>query len=287
MNRCFAIAAPFAMSVIVALPSLAQDIRPQSKDVPEPQAQYSPFVNDHFPQNVYFGDTHLHSSWSTDAGMAGATLGPDEAYRFSRGEEVTSHAGLRVKLTRPLDFIVLADHAENFGLADFIRRSDPVLMKSETGKRWHDMVKAGDGYDAFLEWIAVSSEGRDAIDNPEMNRVAWEAATANAEKYDRPGVFTAFIGFEWTSMPDGNNIHRVVVFRDGKDRADQVVPFSAYDSEDPEDLWTYMESVRREHTRQTLGHTAQRQSLQRHHVRRRHHVGQTAEPGVHRQARRA
>ena len=100
----------------------AQDINPPRDHVEKPKAEYSPYVDDFFPQRVYFGDTHLHTSWSTDAGMAGATLGPDVAYKISRGEEVKSHLGWRVKLIRPLDFVVVADHAENLGLADFIRR---------------------------------------------------------------------------------------------------------------------------------------------------------------------
>ncbi len=220
--------------------ALAQDIRPAREDFEAPAEEFSPFVDDHFPTRVLFGDTHLHTSWSGDAGMAGATLGPDEAYRFTMGQEVTSHLGLRAKLHRPLDFLVIADHAENFGLPDFIQRSDPLLLKNPLGKRWHDMIKGGQGYDVFIEFITAIGTGEDPIDDPAMIATAWERATANAERYNAPGRFTAFIGFEWTTHPDGNNIHRVVVFRDGKDRADTVVPFSAFDSEDPEDLWAYM-----------------------------------------------
>ena len=112
---------------------LAQDLRPPREDFEAPPEEFSPFVDDHFPTRVLFGDTHLHTSWSGDAGMAGATLGPDEAYRFTMGEEVTSHLGLRVKLHRPLDFLVIADHAENFWLADFIRHSDPLVLKNRSG----------------------------------------------------------------------------------------------------------------------------------------------------------
>ncbi len=222
--------------------ALAQDLVPDADKFEPPESEFSPFVDDYFPTRVLFGDTHLHTSWSGDAGMAGATLGPDEAYRFSRGQEVISHLGRRVKLHRPLDFLVIADHAENFGLADFIRRSDPLLLKNPTGKRWHDMMRGGQGYEAFLEFIAAIGTGEDPIGDPGMIASAWQNATANAEEYNEPGVFTAFIGFEWTTHPDGNNIHRVVVFRDGKSRADTVVPFSAFDSEDVEDLWTYMDA---------------------------------------------
>ncbi|MEM1130117.1 MAG: DUF3604 domain-containing protein [Pseudomonadota bacterium] len=241
MRRIAQITGVYGLAALAGFPALAQDLRITEDEYEAPSSEYSPFVDDHFPTNVYFGDTHLHSSWSTDAGMAGATLDPDDAYRFSRGEEVTSHTGKRVKLVRPLDFIVLADHAENFGLADYIRRDDPVVQETEKGREWSAMVKSGDGYNAFLDWLRLTAEGVDGIANPKMQRGAWERATENAERYNDPGVFTAFIGFEWTSQPGGNNLHRVVIFRDDKEKADNVVPFSAYDSDDPEALWDYME----------------------------------------------
>lgn len=218
--------------------AFAYDIHPQKDDVPGPKKEYSPYAGDHFPNRVLFGDTHLHSSWSTDAGMAGATLGPDVAYRVSRGEAVTSHLGWKVKLVRPLDFIVLADHAENLGLADFIQRSDPILLANETGKKWYDMVKAGDGYNAFLEWL--QADNKDMINEPRMMESAWALGIENADKYYQPGAFTTIHGFEWTSHPGGNNMHRVVMFRDGADRTSKILPFSQYDSVDPEDLWQYM-----------------------------------------------
>ena len=218
----------------------AQDLLPPKDIVPAPKAEYSPYAGDHFPNQVLFGDTHLHSSWSADSGMAGGVLDQDAGYRVSRGEEVTSALGWRVKLVRPLDFIVMADHAENLGLADFIRRSDPMILANETGKRWHDMVKSGNGYDAFLEWLRANDT--DLIDEPKILATAWDGATTNADKYYLPGTFTTFHGFEWTSHPGGNNMHRVVIFRDGKDRTSQVLPYSQYDSTNPEDLWDYMAS---------------------------------------------
>ena len=218
--------------------AFAQDIIPEREDVKPAKKEYSPYVEEHFPNRVYFGDTHLHTSWSTDAGLVGATLGPDTAYRVSRGEVVTSHLGWKVKLKRPLDFLVVADHAENLGLADFIRRSDPILLANETGKRWHDLNKAGKGYDAFMEWLRAGN--KDMIDEPRMMRAVWARVVENADKYYQPGVFTTFHGFEWTSHPGGNNMHRVVIFRDGGDRTSQILPFSQYDSVDAEDLWKYM-----------------------------------------------
>ncbi len=225
-------------AVVLPMVVQANDFMPARKDVKGPKKEYSPYADDHYPMNVYFGDTHLHTSWSTDAGMGGATLGPDAAYRVSQGETVISHTGWKVKLIRPLDFVVIADHAENLGIADFIRRSDPILLANKTGKRWHDMNKAGKGYDAFIEWIQAGNT--DMINEPRMMQAVWAEVVVNAEKYYKPGVFTTFHGFEWTSHPDGNNMHRVVIFKDGIDKTSQVLPYSQFDSVDAEDLWKYM-----------------------------------------------
>ena len=218
---------------------------PILSNVPLPhdkEATYSPYPAKTFPDRVYFGDTHLHTSYSTDAGLVGAVVGPEEAYRFARGEEVKSNHGQPVKLQRPLDFLVIADHAENLGLAPMIAQSDPALLKNAWGKKVHDLVKAGKGPDAFNMWLAAMQ----ALDDPfagqteALARPAWQRLTAAAEKYNDPGRFTSIIGFEWTSGPNGDNLHRNVLFRDGKDKADQVIPLSYYDTGDPEELWKWM-----------------------------------------------
>ena len=237
--------------LMVSLPSYSEGLHLNKELQQSPKEEYSPYAEDYFPTNVYFGDTHLHTWLSVDAGMAGATLGPDDAYRISRGEQVTSQLGWKVKLIRPLDFVVVADHAENLGLADFIRRSDPLVLANETGKKWHDMNKAGNGYDAYLEWMRADNV--DLIKEPKMLQTAWEAVTENADRYYQPGVFTTFHGYEWTSHPGGNNLHRVVIFRDGAERTRQVLPFSQYDSVDPEDLWKYMAAYQEKTGGQVLG----------------------------------
>ena len=247
----------------------AQDFGVSKQDYHQPSIPYSPFVNDHFPQNVYFGDTHLHTSWSADAGMGGTTLGPDDAYRVSRGERIESQAGGPFKLIRPLDFIVVADHAENIGLADYLTRGDPLVLQTETGRRWAKMMKEGNGYDAFIEWVAGNGRAEDQINNPSMMSSVWEKVIANAEKYYKPGVFTTFIAFEWTSGPGGNNLHRNVIFRDNADRAKHVLPFSTYDSDDPEDLWEYLANYEKRTGGKAFGHPSQWQPLQRNDV----HVG--------------
>ena len=225
----------------------AQNTPPQSLDAPPPTGKkidYSPYPKETFPNQVFFGDTHLHTSYSTDAGMIGNTLGPEDAYRFARGETVTSSTGLPARLRRPLDFLVVADHAENLGLAPAIAESNPELLQNEWGRMVHDFVKEGTvegvtkAYDA---WGAKMHERNDPLkEQTELSRTMWEKLTAAAEKYNQPDLFTALIGFEWTSGPNGNNLHRNVIFRDGKEKADQIIPLSQYDTQDPEELWQWM-----------------------------------------------
>ena len=222
-------------------------LNPEKKDVPETKKIYSPYVertavDKNFAEGLYWGDTHLHTGYSSDSGMIGNKLGPDEAYRFAKGEEVISSTGQRARLIRPLDFLVISDHAENLGLAPMIAESNPDLLKTEFGKKWHDMVKAGEGYEAFREWGTSIFEG-DRIKSKKMQRTVWDRQIEAAEKHNDPGRFTALIGFEWTSLNTKeapSNLHRVVIFKDDADKASRVLPYSAFDSQDPEDLWKYM-----------------------------------------------
>ncbi|MBT8352891.1 MAG: DUF3604 domain-containing protein [Desulfofustis sp.] len=224
-------------------------LNPGKKDIPEVKKVYSPYVertlrNRNFSEGVYWGDTHLHTRYSSDAGMIGNTLGPDEAYRFAKGDQVTSSTGQPTKLIRPLDYLVVSDHAEALGLAPFIAEGNPDLLATENGKRWYDMVNAGEGYEAFREWGAYMFKG-DPIKSPEMQRTVWDRQIEAADRHNEPGVFTALIGYEWTSLnteESPSNLHRVVIFKDNADKAGEVVPFSAYDSQDPEDLWDWMQS---------------------------------------------
>jgi len=224
-----------------------------AQDTPPPtdkKIEYSPYPSKTFPNRVYFGDTHLHTSYSTDAGMVGCILTPEDAYRISRGEVITSSHGLAVSLPRPLDFVVVTDHAENLGLSPAIAESNPELLSSVWGREIHDMVKLGtrEGMGmAFNKWAkAMMIDAKDPLkDFPEMGRTFWKRSTAAAEKYNEPGLFTAFIGFEWTSAPGGNNLHRNVIFRGGKANADKILPISTYDTQDPEKLWEWMADYER------------------------------------------
>ncbi len=241
-------AGPAAIALLAVLLGASPSHAEGTNNTPS-GSSYSPPAKPSRPDRVYFGETHLHTSYSTDAGMIGATLGPDEAYRFARGEQVLSNTGLPVRLRRPLDFLVIADHAENLGLAPAIATDNPSLLRSEWGRMVHGFVKQGTvegqgkAYDAWLERMNALDDPLAEL--PELTQTMWGNLTTAAETFNDPGLFTAFIGYEWTSMPGGNNLHRNVVFRDGKDRADQVVPMSQYDSTDPEALWAWMANYER------------------------------------------
>ncbi len=235
------------LALSAPLASAQTELIPDKADVPEPEKIYSPYVertvqDKNLAEGLYWGDTHLHTNYSTDSGMIGNKLSPDEAYRFAKGEEVLSSTGQRARLIRPLDFLVVSDHAENLGLAPMINESNVELLKTEYGRKWHDMVKAGKGYDAFLEWAASVMDG-DKINSRRMQHTVWERQVEAADRHNEPGRFTALIGFEWSSlntMETPSNLHRVVIFKDDADKAGEVLPFSAFDSQDPEDLWKYM-----------------------------------------------
>ena len=242
LKRASALVA-LALAASMGGPAIAQVDAGDPGSIRVASSEYSPYLNYNYPDRVFFGDTHLHTSYSTDAGMFGNTLGPEEAYRFAKGETVTASTGLRTRLLRPLDLLVVADHAENIGLAPMIAESDANILKSDWGRKVHDLVKAGKLGDAYAMWAGGVAKRVDPLaELEELTRSMWERVTGAAEDHNNPGQFTAFIGFEWTSTPKGNNLHRNVIFRDGKDLADRTVPFSVYDSEDPEDLWKWMET---------------------------------------------
>ena len=229
--------------------SLAQDTglppekEPERKD---PELPYSPYATGSAATRVFWGDTHLHTSYSMDAGAFGNRLGLDEAYRFARGEEIDSTTAGRVRLARPLDFLVIADHSDNMGFFPDLFASNPTIMEDPKGKEWYDMIQAGEGMAVAMEIIDSFSRGKfpDKLmywpDGP-MYRSAWDKTIAAAETYNEPGRFTAFIGYEWTSqVPPGQNLHRVVIYKDGADKASQTVPATTYPpqgSTDPEYLW--------------------------------------------------
>lgn len=211
--------------------------------------EYSPSVADDFPTRVFWGDTHVHTAFSMDANAMGDTrLTPEEAYRFARGEAVRANNGMTARLEVPLDFLVVADHSEYMGLLPRLREGDPTILADPAGRRLTESLKA-DGPNGRTTLRALSQSKRDRkklIDNGPFEKSMWEQITALADRFDEPGRFTTLIGFEWTPMPQGDNLHRVVIYADGAERAKQTVPISSFDSERPEDLWTFLETYERE-----------------------------------------
>ncbi len=203
-----------------------------------------------FPDRPYWGDTHLHTDNSVDAFGFGVRLGPEDALRFASGEEVTATTGMSAQLARPLDFLVIADHSDGLGATRRLYdapRLGVVAMGDDTLLRWYDMMHESPEQSqlAIAELITAAANGNlpEALSDPERQLEAtteiWGAHLETLDRYNRPGEFTALAGFEWTLMPDGNNLHRVVMFRDGSDRTSQVLPFPGL-STTPEQLWDYM-----------------------------------------------
>ncbi len=221
-----------------AAPSLA------GRRVEAKKPDYSPYPNQKFPNRVYWGVAHVHTGFSFDSGMFGVTTTPDDLFRVARGGTVVLDNGQTFKQDRPLDWVSITDHAEYMGISDQIRFGSPELLSNPQGKRWYEMSQQGpqEGVKAAIEAVVSMQTGKPVFDASKLTVAAWAHATESAEKWNEPGVFTTLHGFEWTSAPGGNNLHRTVVFRDGADRVNQVVPYSTFDSQDPADLWKYMDA---------------------------------------------
>jgi Protein of unknown function (DUF3604) len=203
-----------------------------------------------YPERVLWGDTHLHTSNSIDAFGFGVRLDPEAALRFAKGEAVTSTHGLRAQLDRPLDFLVIADHSDGLGATRRLYDAPRMLIPDPELRRWHDMMhESPEGAQRVTAELIdraarndLPAAFRDPAANAEGARSIWRGSAKIVERYNRPGKFTAFHGFEWTSMPGGNNLHRVVMFRDGYAEAVQVLPAPSQPPHDKvEQLYDYMD----------------------------------------------
>ena len=241
--------------LILAIPAVAQ-IQPSKESLSDLYhgKAYSPYAQRSFPSWPLWGDTHLHTGLSVDAGLFGARLGLEEAYQFARGEEVVSSTGQPVKLSRPLDWLVITDHSDAMGFVQDLAAGAPGILAFDEGKRWHAGIEEGGAaaVEAALDLITNFSQGKipaallaDYSPGAKKYRSIWDHVVKTAEDYNEPGRFTALIGFEWTSLVAGNNLHRNVIFRDGADKAGQVVPYTTQapiGSTDPLDLYEYLEN---------------------------------------------
>jgi hypothetical protein len=213
-----------------------------------PNYGYSPYAGGRdYPQRVFWGDTHLHTIYSFDAGTAGTRLTPEDAYRFARGEEVTTNTGQQIKLSRPMDFLVVTDHTDGLGAFNKLLEGTPEILADPQANAWHEAVNEGGeaAAAAQVEVVSAFSQGTapdSVLPTAADFKTAWEYEIDTAEKFNAPGVFTAMIGYEWTSVPGGNNLHRNVLYRDNGDKARQMLPKTTAESTDPETLWDWMEA---------------------------------------------
>jgi hypothetical protein len=211
---------------------------------------YSPYADRKFPMRPFFGDTHLHTGFSMDAGAFGCRLNPRDAYRFARGEQIMASSGQPARLSRPLDFLVVADHSDNMGFFPDLFAGKSEVLAQPMGRKWYDMIQSGKGAEAALDIVGQFAQGTFPkelmyVPGTRAYRGAWQETIDAAEHYNEPGRFTAFIGYEWTSLSKGNNLHRNVIFRDNGDKAGQVEPFTCYPplgSINPIDLWKWMDA---------------------------------------------
>jgi uncharacterized protein DUF3604 len=245
------------MCLVVITPAFASDIGSPGVEVLKglyPGKAYSPWAERSFPSKVFWGETHLHTGLSLDAGLFGNTTGHDTAYRLARGEQVISSSGQPVKLSRPLDFLVITDHSDMMGIATDIQRGAPNILAIPKGKEWAEgFAKGGQAAaEAAFDLIGNFSQGTVPVELLEQYSPGaaiydniWDKIIKAAETYNEPGRFTAFIGYEWTSVPKGFNLHRNVILRDGGNRAGQVVPMVTQPplgSTDPLDLYEWLKN---------------------------------------------
>ena len=245
------------LALAIVLPASASDVGTPIPDAlvkgPYPGIGYSPYAQRDFPSNVYWGDTHLHTGLSLDAGLFGNILGHEDAYRFARGEEITASGGVKAKLGRPLDWLVITDHSDMMGIATDIQEGAPNIVADPKGKEWHEGFKKGGSaageaaFDLITHFAQMKLPEKlvsDYSPGSEVYNNLWYDIIDTADRFNDPGKFTALIGFEWTSVPKGFNLHRNVILRDNGDRARQVVPLTTQPplgTTNPLDLYKWLE----------------------------------------------
>ncbi len=195
-------------------------------------------------REAYFGETHVHTSWSFDAFVFGNTkAGPEDAYKYAMGETITHPAGYPIKITRPLDFMAVTDHAEYAGVIPLANDPGSPISKLPIAEKLK--VRSKDDIQRVYMFLGTSLLKNEAIPelvSPEITGSVWKRVVTIADKYYQPGKFTTFVAYEWTSTPDNRNMHRNIIFKDSKKVPD--VPFTSLDSDHPEDLWNWMNTQR-------------------------------------------
>ena len=227
-----AVAAPLAWHVIIGFGNQAEAAQESAAAVPPARS-----VRANADRDAYFGDLHLHTTNSFDAYMLmGTKTTPEEAYAFARGDTI-NYLGQPIRRSEALDFLAVTDHSENIGVFNQLEDPNSAFSLSELGK----LAKAG-GYENFRKIVGLLSGKRLGPDAEKVSASTWARNVAAANSAYQPGKFTTFIAYEWTSMPSGQNLHRNVIFRGSTAPS----PFTAQDSTDPQDLWTWLSKIRGE-----------------------------------------
>ncbi|MCX7063210.1 MAG: DUF3604 domain-containing protein, partial [Proteobacteria bacterium] len=232
---------------LMALSACSKPNAPVANNPPVAQPAPTASAATQYPENVYWGDTHVHTGWSADAGLDGAVTSPEDAFRFARGDEVKSNTGQMAQLKRPLDWMVITDHSDGMGTINEIRSGNPDMISDPFLKRMYEAMNGNDqekSTAATLELINLQSNGKlpAQVMDPKWMVTAWEKTIQIADKYNDPGKFSALIGYEWTvNAGGGDNLHRNVIYRDGADKAGQELPLTTFQTQDPEKLWEWME----------------------------------------------
>jgi hypothetical protein len=207
-------------------------------------------------RNAYFGDLHVHTTYSFDAYAFGTLATPYDAYRFAQGEAIDNPAGFSMQLDEPLDFYAVTDHAMFMGLAPEAADTTTEISKYPFTEVLHDLNAPGNnGYWSLPERLqsfggilqglvlGIRSGEIDPEESLSVTRRAWADVVRAADMYYQPGHFTTFVAYEYTtSSDDQGNLHRNVVFKDS-DRVPEI-PFSRVHSNNPEDLWDWMDTLR-------------------------------------------
>jgi hypothetical protein len=204
------------------------------------------FAQKYPEREAYFGETHVHTSWSLDSylGFGNALAGPEEFYKYALGQPITHPGGFTVKITKPLDWGATTEHAEYLGAVQAALDPDSKLSKSVLGKslKFGTRVNAAATY-KLLTATMLKNQPLDDLMTPDVLGTYWMRLVEIADKYYQPGKFTTFAAYEWTSTPNTANLHRNIFFRDTKKVPD--MPFSAIDSDDPRELWKWMDGQRK------------------------------------------
>ena len=233
--------------LLVILVSCKADSKPEvSEEMPESSEAASSAIPVNVLKDVFYGDTHVHTGWSGDAGMDGATLTPEDAYRYALGEEVTSNSGIKTKLKRPYDWFLISDHSDGMGTINEIIDGNPEMMESEILARWNQAFSSGEEEAmaaAKSELVNLQSTGKlpPQIMDPKWMENAWIKTIDAAEKYYKPGEFTTFTAYEWTvNANGGDNLHRNIIYKEGGEKAKGILPLTTFETEEPEKLWAWM-----------------------------------------------